>query len=156
MATAFDGKIADQVFKAAANWRQSSQDAAFNEIAGKLTVSGEGDVLRGYALREYLLTSVKRCRPDYSNNEILNLFICVAQNFLTVFCGEPGSGKTSICNIIAHVLGTAKTADLVSDTKGIEIRRFKARFKSRFVKSKIVALMLTPPQPCEAAPVLRF
>lgn len=124
VATAFDGKIADQVFKAAANWRQSSQDAAFNEIAGKLTVSGEGDVLRGYALREYLLTSVKRCRPDYSNNEILNLFICVAQNFLTVFCGEPGSGKTSICNIIAHVLGTAKTADLVSDTKGIEISRY--------------------------------
>ena len=36
------------------------------------------------------------------------------KNFLTVFSGPPGSGKTSICSILAHVLGL----DLVSEALG--------------------------------------
>ena len=38
----------------------------------------------------------------------------LTQNFLTVFSGPPGSGKTSICSILAHVLGL----DLVSEALG--------------------------------------
>lgn len=35
----------------------------------------------------------------------MNLFICISKNFLTIFAGEPGIGKTSICDIIASSLG---------------------------------------------------
>ena len=46
-----------------------------------------------------------RSRRGYTQDETINLFISVAQNFLTVFSGEPGSGKTSVCGLIADSLG---------------------------------------------------
>ncbi len=56
-------------------------------------------------LLDYLVSCVQKERPLYGRNVILNLFICLTQGFLTVFSGAPGSGKTSICNIMAKVLG---------------------------------------------------
>lgn len=56
------------------------------------------------ALAKYLVDSVQRYR-SYTKNDILNAFIVMTQNYLTVFSGQPGSGKTSLCNIVAHVLG---------------------------------------------------
>ena len=56
-------------------------------------------------LIEYIVKTVKYERPEYSRNVILNLFICLTQGFFTVFSGKPGSGKTSICNIMAKTLG---------------------------------------------------
>ena len=50
----------------------------------------------------------------------------MTQGFLTVFSGEPGSGKTSICNILGQVLGLNKVADCVDCTEREKdsIRRF--------------------------------
>lgn len=45
---------------------------------------------------------------SYTRNEIINLLICLTQGFLTVFSGAPGTGKTSVCAIIAHALGLDK------------------------------------------------
>ena len=42
---------------------------------------------------------------QYSYNDIVNLLICMVQGRLSVFSGAPGTGKTSICLILAHVLG---------------------------------------------------
>ena len=66
--------------------------------------------LSGAELADYLVRGVSAVR-SYSANDILNLFLSLTQNFLTVFSGPPGSGKTSICSILAHVLGL----DLVSE-----------------------------------------
>ena len=52
-----------------------------------------------------LCRRVARYRPGYAYNDIVNLFLCVANGFLTVFSGAPGTGKTSICTILAHALG---------------------------------------------------
>lgn len=54
-----------------------------------------------------LVAEVQKYRPNYDKNTILNIFICYTQGFLTVFSGEPGTGKTSICKILASVLGLA-------------------------------------------------
>ena len=45
---------------------------------------------------------------QYSNNDIVNLLICMMQGRLSVFSGAPGTGKTSICLILSHVLGLDK------------------------------------------------
>ena len=60
--------------------------------------------LTGEALIEEIVEKIQKYR-NYSRNEILNILLCYSQGFLTVFSGEPGTGKTSICNILSHVLG---------------------------------------------------
>ena len=45
---------------------------------------------------------------SYTRNEVVNLLICLTQGFLTVFSGAPGTGKTSVCSILAHALGLDK------------------------------------------------
>ena len=42
---------------------------------------------------------------DVSSNDIANYLICITQGFITTFAGEPGTGKTSLCNILAKALG---------------------------------------------------
>ena len=48
--------------------------------------------------------SFRQRRPEYTDNEILNVLICLSQSFLTIFTGRPGSGKTSLNEITADVL----------------------------------------------------
>lgn len=40
-----------------------------------------------------------------SDNDVANYLICLSQGFITTFAGEPGTGKTSLCNILAKSLG---------------------------------------------------
>lgn len=44
-------------------------------------------------------------RRGYTRDEVINLFVSLANQFLTIFSGEPGCGKTSVCGILADVLG---------------------------------------------------
>lgn len=61
---------------------------------------------------------------SYTRNEIINLMICLTQGFLTVFSGAPGTGKTSVCSIIAHALGLDKKVSVAikseSDDETVE------------------------------------
>ena len=47
----------------------------------------------------------ERAHRNVTNNEVANYLICISQGFITTFAGEPGTGKTSLCNIIAKALG---------------------------------------------------
>lgn len=51
-------------------------------------------------------------RPEYTRNEILNIYLCLFGGFLTIFKGAPGSGKTSICRIVSEVLSLDTPAKL--------------------------------------------
>lgn len=42
---------------------------------------------------------------DVSINDVANYLICISQGFITTFAGEPGTGKTSLCTILAKALG---------------------------------------------------
>ncbi len=46
-----------------------------------------------------------QAQRNYDEDFIKNVLICIAQNFITVFAGQPGTGKTSLCDIISGVLG---------------------------------------------------
>jgi len=104
---AFDGMIANEMLESAAKWSRKKYIEGFeNAIASKENVemaikikSFEED-----NIIEYICNKVKRYR-NYGRNDVINIMICLTQGFLTVFAGEPGVGKTSICNIIAKILG---------------------------------------------------
>lgn len=42
---------------------------------------------------------------QFKRNDTVNLMICLTQGYITTFSGLPGTGKTSLCNILAGVLG---------------------------------------------------
>ena len=71
--------------------------------------------LTGKDLVNYLVTKTQKLR-QYGRNEILNLYICLSQSFLTVLSGKPGSGKTSICDIMAHTLGLNSISHRISNS----------------------------------------
>lgn len=108
----FDGRAAAKFMEAAADFRREETEKSVvirAEAIRRLKTSA----LSGAELADYLVKGVSAVR-SYSANDILNLFLSLTQNFLTVFSGPPGSGKTSICSILAHVLGL----DLVSEALG--------------------------------------
>lgn len=51
-----------------------------------------------------------KAHRDVTSNDIANYLICITQGFITTFAGEPGTGKTSLCNILAKALGLVANA----------------------------------------------
>lgn len=41
----------------------------------------------------------------FSKNDVINFLICITQGFITTFSGLPGTGKTSLCNLLGTYLG---------------------------------------------------
>lgn len=110
---AFDGFMSNAMLKAAAQWETEEIEqryAAAVEAVNAIEIADK----EPQELVEYLCRMVKIARPQYTPNTIVNIAICMAQSFLTVLSGEPGCGKTSICNIVADVLGLNKIQEFVS------------------------------------------
>lgn len=51
-----------------------------------------------------------KAHRDVTSNDVANYLICITQGFITTFAGEPGTGKTSLCNILAKALGLVADA----------------------------------------------
>lgn len=98
-----DGMIANKLLKESSDWENNNIKSKFLEIA-KYTNNIEHDLLEKNIVREYIYNKISSQR-NYDRNEIYNIMICITQGFLTVFAGDPGVGKTSICNIIGDSLG---------------------------------------------------
>ena len=81
----------------------------------KADLSGERILRRIY---EYL----QGANRDLSLNDTANYLICIMQGFITTFAGEPGTGKTSLCTILAKSLGLAR-ADVHSRFVDISVER---------------------------------
>ena len=63
----------------------------------------------------------KTYRISYPVNDILNLYICFTQGFLTVLSGAPGTGKTTACSILAHSLGMDRTESGLKTSRFITV-----------------------------------
>ncbi len=100
---AFDPFLSNRMMKEAALWDAKEEKDTYALRSDKLSMT-QPSPLYGDDLINYIVdyVSIKR---NYSRNDIINIFTCVTQNFLTVFSGEPGTGKTSMCNIIGDILG---------------------------------------------------
>ncbi len=109
---AFDGFMSSKMLHAAAEWEAEQSNSHHIELTNKV-MSIQMQNKTPEELIEYLCRVIQIRRPSYSKNTIVNIAICMTQGFLTVFSGEPGCGKTSICNIMSEALGLNKIADLV-------------------------------------------
>lgn len=103
---AFDEQITAKIVDAASRWKNRNND----ELYRKRIEFYDRNIIhldkRGKKLLEELLDRLQE-RRNYSRNEFINILLTISQNFLTIFSGAPGCGKTSICNIIGEVLGLA-------------------------------------------------
>ena len=109
---AFDGFMASKMLRAAAEWETEQTNNQYVELTDKVA-SIQMSNKTPEELIEYLCRVIQIRRPNYSKNAIINIAICLTQGFLTVFSGEPGCGKTSICNIFGEALGLNKIADMI-------------------------------------------
>ena len=109
---AFDGFMASKMLHAAAEWENEQTNNQYMELTDKVASIPMLNKAPE-ELIEYLCRVIQIRRPNYSKNTNINIAICLTQGFLTVFSGEPGCGKTSICNIFGEVLGLNKIADMI-------------------------------------------
>lgn len=100
-----DTFVASKISMQETEWNNKKYVSQITKNLDIINNSDNYKSLKPDELIDYIEKSVKYERPNYSRNDILNLFICLTQGFFTVFSGKPGSGKTSICNIIAKTLG---------------------------------------------------
>lgn len=52
---------------------------------------------------------INKAGRNVSYNDVVNYLTCIGQGFITTFAGLPGTGKTSLCTLIAKALGLART-----------------------------------------------
>ncbi|WP_123054465.1 hypothetical protein [Clostridium sp. JN-1] len=102
----FEGFAESEMLKAADKWNKKRNSEDFKDkVASRdnfklLNIKS----FKNENIVDYIYNKVKKVR-NYSKNDVINIMICLTQGFLTIFAGQPGVGKTSLCNIIARVLG---------------------------------------------------
>lgn len=47
----------------------------------------------------------ERSGRSYQKNDVINFYTCLTQGYITTFAGMPGTGKTSLCRLLAKGLG---------------------------------------------------
>ena len=69
-------------------------------------------------VKDVIVQRFKDCRNTLKYNDIMNMMICVAQGYITMFVGEPGSGKTSMCKIINNIICGDMRSNIVTVNRG--------------------------------------
>lgn len=111
---AFDGVFAEKLLEAAGS-RKKTDEKRRIETRVRETAASPRFTADPVTLARTLVADVKR-RRDYDRLTILNLFILLTQNFLTVLSGPPGAGKTSMSVILGDVLGLTERSGRVEGT----------------------------------------
>ncbi|MCD8340070.1 MAG: hypothetical protein LUC43_07725, partial [Burkholderiales bacterium] len=106
---AFEGSITAKIMEAADQWRAQKADSTYkSRVSALRNLQKRSD--SGKSLNDELCGVLHSIRK-YGHNEYVNLFVCLAQSFLTVLAGSPGSGKTSLCNYVARMFGLTSLKD---------------------------------------------
>lgn len=108
---AFDGALSSLMLQEAAKFeREQSSKRIEAKVATIESVSFCSEIQDPIELVDFLYNELtQKARRNLSKNDIANLMICISQGFLTVFAGEPGTGKTSLVSLLANMLGLTNT-----------------------------------------------
>ena len=87
--TAFDPYISNLLVEAAGQWSKSKEYEKYKEISEYMR-NLPCENIRKTDLIDNLVEDIQQFR-NYSRNDIINMYICLSQNFLTIFSGEPGT-----------------------------------------------------------------
>lgn len=124
MEISFDSLLSTRMMAQAARLEREKEVEKYASTARALKAL-PASYLQGADLVDYLVSSMQQVRPDYSRNMILNVLICLNQGFLTIFSGDPGTGKSSICRITAEILGMNEGEQKLKNEAGLASpRRF--------------------------------
>lgn len=108
---AFDPYVSNAMLEAASQMGRKQETTVYSNAVSEIMNKAETcRHMEKNELRDHLVGYVKKYR-NYSTNDIINMYICITQGFLTVFSGLPGTGKTSVCNIIGNSLGLTDFGD---------------------------------------------
>lgn len=118
---AFDPFISNEMMRQAASWETKEEDRQYKEKIDRIN-SVTPSALSDADLIDYIINYVKS-RREYSRNDIINIYISIAQNFITIFSGEPGTGKTSMCNIVAETLGLLHYGEELNRFVSVSVER---------------------------------
>ncbi|BCJ92819.1 hypothetical protein acsn021_03880 [Anaerocolumna cellulosilytica] len=104
---AFDGAISSLMLQEAANFEKSKNVKRTEALVATLqTVESYSDISNPVDLVNFVHKELtEKGKRNISKNDVANILICMAQGFLTVLAGEPGTGKTSLVSLIANILG---------------------------------------------------
>lgn len=111
MDVAFNGQIANEVLKAAAGYAKNADHERYALMMAKQgsVPHANEKVMNSTEFIDMVQTTLNRdCHRMMSRNDVINILLCITQGFLTVFAGEPGSGKTSLCNYLSKILGLSR------------------------------------------------
>lgn len=96
-----DKDFLNKVFRKISGEQCSDIEKFDNNLFYEQSLSGN-DIIN--IVQDYLNDVANR---NVSYNEVVNYLVCIGQGFITTFAGQPGTGKTSICSLIAKALGLA-------------------------------------------------
>jgi len=98
-AKALDSKLMDRILRSVGGEPIEAKQVPFNPSVLHAPMAREDIINR---VVEYIRDTAHR---NVEYNDVANYLICLSQGFITTFAGEPGTGKTSLCNILAKSLG---------------------------------------------------
>lgn len=81
-------------------------DSAVASFGGALMA--EADMTPAQVRDEIVRAVNEKGGRDLSANDVVNLMTCLSQGYVTTFAGLPGTGKTSLANILSGALGLSQ------------------------------------------------
>lgn len=100
IARTIDSKLLDKILRGIGDETVTEDPVKFDTSLLHTEPMGAHDIIKRVA---DLIND--KAHRDVTANDVANYLICITQGFITTFAGEPGTGKTSLCNILAKALG---------------------------------------------------